>query len=450
MAVLNRFPTGGGIPDDLNTTPAEVLEGYKFIGSLQDDIEVGTLKITGNANANHVLKDKTFYTIDPKQIMTGIMEVNNVSNLVLSLVSGRNVTVKWTNPIQGLGRPYSGVYVRYQTGSYPTSTTGTQAYKGVGSTSSAGSISQVTLALPNLNTTYYFIVYSYCITSNGELLGTQLKGTIKTGSSQVITIKSTQNYTIPAGYNSVDLFCVGGGGGGGRGNDGSSSESGRGGGGGGGGYTKSTLNVTVSPGQVLVCVVGSGGIANSKEGITHGSLSSITRNGTVLCTADGGISPGYKYTSGYNGGSGGGEGGVNYASNNSFKKGGNGGSNGGNGYSAGDASNTGAGAGKGQGTTTRAFGEANNTLYAGGGGGGGAGAWGSSSIYTGGTGGSGGGGNGGMGNTGSGPHGGVAGGTNTGGAGGGGGGGARSSSSLSQSEGLGGQGGSGIVLIRLK
>ena len=62
MSILNRFPTGGGIPDDLNTTPAEVLEGFKFIGSLQDDIEVGTLKLTGNANSQHVLKNQTFYT----------------------------------------------------------------------------------------------------------------------------------------------------------------------------------------------------------------------------------------------------------------------------------------------------------------------------------------------------------------------------------------------------
>lgn len=78
------------------------------------------------------------------------------------------------------------------------------------------------------------------MTSNGELLGTQLKGTIKTGAIQTITVKSTSNYTIPAGYTSVDIFCVGGGGGGGRGQDGSSSSSGYGGGGGGGSRTLSS------------------------------------------------------------------------------------------------------------------------------------------------------------------------------------------------------------------
>lgn len=89
------------------------------------------------------------------------------------------------------------------------------------------------------------------MTSNGELLGTQLKGTIKTGAIQTITVKSTSNYTIPAGYTSVDIFCVGGGGGGGRGGTGSSgsgassgtagaANTGGGGGGGGGGSRTSS------------------------------------------------------------------------------------------------------------------------------------------------------------------------------------------------------------------
>ena len=87
MSILNRFPTGGGIPDDLNTTPAEVLEGFKFIGSLQDDIEVGTLKLTGNANSQHVLKNQTFYTTNPKEKEAGKLEVNNISNFILTLSS---------------------------------------------------------------------------------------------------------------------------------------------------------------------------------------------------------------------------------------------------------------------------------------------------------------------------------------------------------------------------
>ena len=85
MSILNHFPTGGGISDTLTATPEDVMKGFKFVGLLQDDVEIGTLELTGNALINHVTKDKTFYTTNPKQIMTGIMEVNNASNLVLSL-----------------------------------------------------------------------------------------------------------------------------------------------------------------------------------------------------------------------------------------------------------------------------------------------------------------------------------------------------------------------------
>lgn len=423
MAVLNRFPTGGGIPDDLNTTPAEVLEGYKFIGSLQDDIEVGTLKITGNANANHVLKDKTFYTTNPKTKVTGKLEVNNVSNLVLTLSSGRNIVVKWTNPATTSGRPYSGVYIRYQTGSYPSTTSGTQAYKGVGSNKNPSAVSQVDLVLPDLNTTYYFICYSYCVTSNGELLGEQLKATVRTGTIQTISINFTQNYTIPAGYNSIDIFCVGGGGGGGAGYRFTSNAYEQGGGGGGGGYTATALNIGVAAGQIMNCVIGNGGGQNTAingPGGTGGTTS-VSRGGIVLCTANGGkggdgASGGY----GGNGGSRGGSGGYNDLEPRPVINAG------GNGYA--DGAGTGS-----QGYTTRAFGEARNTLYAGGGGGGG---------VTNGNPGKGGAGGGGAGGT---PNGtGNAGVANTGGGGGGGGGAVYGTAKA------GGPGGSGVVLIRLK
>lgn len=423
MSILNRFPTGGGIPDDLNTTPAEVLEGFKFIGSLQDDIEVGTLKITGNANANHVLKDKTFYTTNPKTKVTGKLEVNNVSNLVLTLSSGRNIVVKWTNPATTSGRPYSGVYIRYQTGSYPSTTSGTQAYKGVGSNKNPSAVSQVNLVLPALNTTYYFIIYSYCVTSNGELLGEQLKATVRTGTIQTISINFTQNYTIPAGYNSIDIFCVGGGGGGGAGYRFTSNAYEQGGGGGGGGYTATALNIGVAAGQIMNCVIGNGGGQNTSingPGGTGGTTS-VSRGGIVLCTANGGkggdgASGGY----GGNGGSRGGNGGYNDLESRPVINAG------GNGYA--DGAGTGS-----QGYTTRAFGEAGNTLYAGGGGGGGV------SYGNPGAGGAGGGGAGGA-------HNGTgkAGAANTGGGGGGGGGAVYGTAKA------GGPGGSGVVLIRLK
>ena len=445
MSILNRFPTGGGIPDDLTATTGEVLNGYKFVGSGTDDVQTGALQLTGNAVVNHVTSGTTFYTTNVNQKLTGTMTVNNITAFSVTLSSGRIVTAKWTNPTQTLGKPYSGVYIRYQTGSYPTPTTGTQIYKGLGNNSGSGAQSQVTLTLPSLGTTYYFICYSYCITSNGELLGTQLRTTVNTGSIQTVTITSSRNYTIPSGYTSVDIFCVGGGGGGGRGQDGTSTTAGYGGGGGGGGYTKTVKNVAVSTGQVLSCVIGDGGYANSASGIRNGGTSSVSRSGTVLCSADGGVSPTYKGYTGQKGGSGGGEGGANNSSYFHFS-GGIGGSDG----SEGGANNKTTGGGAGQGTTTRAFGESSGALYSGGGGGGGGGAWGSGSVYNGGVGGNRGGGTGGTGSSGSGGSSGAAGSANTGGGGGGGGGGSRTSSSGGRAEGMGGLGGTGVILIRLK
>lgn len=203
------------MPDGLTATTNEVIKNYTFLGANSDDEQIGTLALTGNAVGNHVTKGYSFYTTNPKMKYSGTMEVNSISSFNASLISGRQITAKWTNPIQGLGKPYSGVYIRYQTGSYPTPTTGTQIYKGTGSTTTAGAVSTVTLNMPSLSTTYYFICYSYCITSNGELLGTQLKATVTTKGIQVISIKESGNYTIPVGYTKADLFCVGGGGGGG-------------------------------------------------------------------------------------------------------------------------------------------------------------------------------------------------------------------------------------------
>lgn len=62
MSILNRFPTGGGIPDDLTATTGEVLNGYKFVGSGTDDVQTGALQLTGNAVVNHVTSGTTFYT----------------------------------------------------------------------------------------------------------------------------------------------------------------------------------------------------------------------------------------------------------------------------------------------------------------------------------------------------------------------------------------------------
>lgn len=197
----------------------------------------------------------------------------------------------------------------------------------------------------------------------------------------------------------VDLFLVGGGGSGNKSKNDTGAWST--GGGGGGGYTKTVKGLELAVETPYSIVIGAGGSV-SDAGAAGGSSAAFDYS------ANGG-NGGSGWSGGDGGSGGGGAGGASSA----------GGSDGGNGGG-------GTKGGEGQGTTTREFGEASGTLYAGGGGGGG-----DSSGDGGGAGGAGGGGSAS-----------VAGTVNTGGGGGG---------TLNGSESWqrkGGAGGSGIVIIR--
>lgn len=240
---------------------------------------------------------------------------------------------------------------------------------------------------------------------------------------EVIFTESTV-WTVPEGVSTVDIFAVGGGGGGGGSYDyytQSSSNNNytqRFGGGGGGGYTTTQKSVAVTPGSELTVAVGAGGASGvsywydseanpsgcggSTNAVTDGSdggaSSVVDANGTVLCIADGGKGgkktpyTSYTYNSAsYRKGGAGGAGGSGGAGGKFLKEistgrtvvsyataGGTDGSNGGNAQDVvdneGAYSNSGAVGGAGQGTTTRAFGESDGTLYSTGGGGDGTGA----------------------------------------------------------------------------
>ena len=409
MAIMNNFASGGAPTDELTATPGEVMKGYKFLGSGSDEEQTGTLELTGNAAVNHVLQGKTFYNTNPKQKLTGTMTVNSILSFSVAAYSGRRVLAKWQNPKAAIGKPYSGVYIRYSTSGYPGKTGGTQIYKGAGSNTASEGQSQAYLDLPALNTTYYLSIYPYMTCSAGEMTGDVINATVKTSTQLTVTIKGTQTYTIPEGFSSMDAFAVGGGG------LGSSSDYSNktGGGGGGGGYTKTVKGIAITPGQTLACTVGPGATSS-----VNGNPSTIVRNGTTLISAGGGKGI-QKSSSGSDGGSGGGSGNSS-----------------GDGYPGGSDGRDGGGSlyvGSGQGSTTRAFGEPSGTLYAGGGGGG------AGKNGSGGAGGSEGGGKGGNlssnGSNGS---------ANTGGGGGGGG-----MYAYGSNESQGGSGGSGIILLRL-
>lgn len=237
-------------------------------------------------------------------------------------------------------------------------------------------------------------------TGNHAIFGDETAGRIELYESGTLTLS-------PGTY---DFFLVGGGASGGVTTDTSVQEHT---GGGGGGYTTTISDIVVSKRSEFIATVGAGGnrSAGSQTIFENGST-------TIKYTANGGAMVTGEYTA--NGGAGGsGGGGFNRDS--------------GNGYAGGSDGSNGLGrtGGMGQGTTTRMFGEAGNTLFSGGGGGAGDGRG-----YYPGAGGAGGGGAAGNNVNG------VAGTANTGGGGGG-------YSTVNTSAWLQpGAGGSGIIIVR--
>jgi len=175
-------------------------------------------------------------------------------------------------------------------------------------------------------------------TGNCAIFGDENAGRIELYESGDLTL-------YPGTY---DLFLVGGGASGSITTDTSGQEHT---GGGGGGYTTTISDIVVSERSEFIATVGAGGnrSAGSQTIFENGSA-------TIKYTANGGAMVTGGYTA--NGGAGGsGGGGFNRDS--------------GNGYAGGSDGSNGLGrtGGMGQGTTTRMFGEAGNTLFSGGGGG---------------------------------------------------------------------------------
>ena len=185
-------------------------------------------------------------------------------------------------------------------------------------------------------------------TGSSSIFGDETSGRIELYESGTLVL-------FPGTY---DIFAVGGGSSG-------CSHNGGGAGGGGGGYTKTVSGITVPSCTEYNVVVGDGGaglLSNVYDVINYnaGGVTSVTQSSTSspMISANGASGTGSgTINSGVNGGSGGGAGGNDNPS-------GDGGSDG----SPGENSDGGTG-GTGQGTTTRAFGDENGTLYAAGGGG---------------------------------------------------------------------------------
>lgn len=155
--------------------------------------------------------------------------------------------------------------------------------------------------------------------------------------AHVVTISSTQSFTIPEGCTSIDAIeCWGAGADGGTG----ASTLGGGGGGGGGAYSKKTSALAVTPGDVWTATVG-----------THGGDTSFVKGGTTACLAKGGTI-GANGSTGTQGAGGAGGAAASGTGDTKFSGGGGGGSNGNTSAGGGGGSSAGTGANGGNGSAT--------------------------------------------------------------------------------------------------
>ena len=207
-----------------------------------DEAGVGTMTMTGNAQAAHVLAGETFYTNNYKTKLIGTMTVNSLLSFSVAAYSGRRVLAKWQNPNQAAGKPFSGVIIRYSTSGYPGTTGGTQIYKGgPGITRRPEPGRRRTLTCRPL-TQPIILAVTLCNNRGGEINGVVRNVTCKTSGELNKTFTASGSYTIPADIQKMDLFAVGGGS---AGLHGFSRTIGSGGGG--GGYTKQSRIFQLQP-----------------------------------------------------------------------------------------------------------------------------------------------------------------------------------------------------------
>lgn len=321
-------------------------------GEAQTDLKNGVYTVR-YSNGNFILQGS--------QGVSKAAQITSLTATVGFSVAGQ-VKLDWTFPVDAKRK---GIRIVYKTGSYPTNENdGTVFYD----SNDATPVTTLTKTGFTDGTKYYFRAFTWTYknatrvyttdTTNAQTTATpiQTKG--------IVTLTSSGSWTPPVGVTSVDAFVVGGGGGGG-GSTGTWYTAG--GHGGGSGYTKTYKNIPVTPGVAVPYLIGAGGVGGDRSneiGPGSGKPGGYSYFKDTTYIAGGGSGGPYSaaQTAG-GGGSGGGNGGGGYGGSDS--RGGSDGSNGADGKSNADPNG-----GIGQGTTTRAFSEAGNTLYAGGGGGG--------------------------------------------------------------------------------
>lgn len=319
-------------------------------GSGDSGIVSFTVKKKGTYTVSHsgLIAEDVDVTESKKTYSLNLVYIKPIDSLSAAAYSSNIAAFYWTNPSDS--KYYTGVELRYATGSYPGSVSAGTSLSG-GTTgeslqvSTSLTVNGILLFGMNTGTAYYVSAFSFVTISGKKYYSDTVRKASFTGAvyTGVESRSSSGVFTVPTGVRRIRFFLVGPGGGGGGAtdyiSDGSTS---MGGGGGAGGKCTLTGWYDVIPGQQISFVVGSGGTAGScGAGATAGGQGGATKVFSVTAAGGGGGSPSAYGTraSGGSGGSAGGRGGT-YKSGSGFTDAESGGTNG---ESKGSATGTGSG-----------------------------------------------------------------------------------------------------------
>lgn len=222
-------------------TAAKIAKGKTYLGV------AGTYTSDATAVASDIKKGKTAFVNGV--LITGTLIAQSPSNISAQTNGPSSITLSWYNPSVG---PFAGVQIRMSTSGYPGKTGGSVVYTGTGSNTAKNGKSSVAITGLTGNTQYYFTVYGQCGTldTSEGFLNVSAKTAVSRGSQ---TFLESGIFTVPQYVYKIEYCVVGAGGSTFRQGDDDSRNTWSNGGA--GGYVLNG-NVNVTPGQQLAIVVG--------------------------------------------------------------------------------------------------------------------------------------------------------------------------------------------------
>ena len=236
-------------------------------GSGDSGIVSFTVKKKGTYTVSHseLISEDITITESKKTYSLDLVYTKPIDSLSAAAYSSNIAAFYWTNPSDS--KYYTGVELRYATGSYPGSVSAGTSLSG-GTTGGALQVSTsltvngILLSGMSTGVTYYVSAFSFVTIAGKRYYSDAVRKASFTGAvyTGVESRTASGTFTVPAGVRKARAFLVGGGGGGGGAIDYFADASTNvGGGGGAGGMCVLTPWQDVIPGQKISFIVGAGG-----------------------------------------------------------------------------------------------------------------------------------------------------------------------------------------------